>query len=132
MRRLAHVLVASAAALAGVVLVCVGVLWTRGLAQTDDLTWNAPERMTRFRTSGGGFWFETRSPGLTPRTDFVWNVYDDKSAYPFAASDTSPWYERWGFLASTTGYDLLWVMPYWSVILLCAIPLVAWNRLRCG
>lgn len=111
-------------------LLLLGVLfvWIRSETMTDDIFWHTPDRMTRLRTSGGGFWFETRPwpYGVTPRRE--WHQFHDKPVYPFAASPASPLHERLGFFITTEGYDLLLVAPYWSLALLTApLPLL---RLR--
>ena len=89
-----------------------------------DGTWTA--RMTRFKNSGGGFWFETRhargptelgtraaaaATGLEPWTI---NVYPNPK-FPIARGKNDTFIHRLGFLASTEGYDLLLVAPYWAV-----------------
>jgi hypothetical protein len=114
-------------------LVATCVVWVRSYAMTDDIFWysefrDGQSRMTRFKTSGGGFWFETRRWAFRSTRHSEWQQFRDKAAYPFAASPTSPLYQRLGFLASTTGYDLLLVAPYWTVALvLTPLPLF-WAR----
>ena len=121
------------AALSGTLLVASCVLWLRSYAMTDDIFWygdyrDGVSRMTRYRTGGGGFWFETRTWDLQSRRHREWNQYRDKAPYPFAASPDAPLHERLGFLASTQGYDLLLVAPYWAVAIL-AVPLpLFWAR----
>ena len=103
-------------------------LWIRSHTMTDDIFWYSTDRMTRFRTSGGGFHFETRPwPfGAIPHRE--WHRIDDRALYPFATSSTSSFAERLGFLYDTEQYDLLLIAPYWSLALLTApLPLL---RLR--
>jgi hypothetical protein len=121
------------AALFALLLVVTCTLWVRSYAMTDDIYWygesrDGRSRMTRFRTSGGGFWFETRTWDFRSTRHTEWQQFHGKALYPFAASPTSPLYQRLGFLASTTGYDLLFVAPYWSLALaLTSLPLF-WAR----
>jgi hypothetical protein len=105
------------AALSALLLLAACALWVRSLVMTDDIFWYGESRMTRFRTSGGGFWFETRRERLAAQPRTEWQHFHDKANYPFAASADSPLHERFGFLVSTTGYDLLLVVPYWAVVL---------------
>lgn len=87
------------AALCALLLLATCVLWVRSYAMTDDAYWYGERRVTRYRTSGGGFWFETRpwAFGTKPHTE--WQRYRDKALYPFAVSPSSPLHERLGFLA---------------------------------
>jgi hypothetical protein len=103
----------------------IGYLWWRSFSQTDDIFAYASGRMTRFRTSGGGFWFETHpwDDKTAKKTD--WQVYPDRTSYPFAAGPESPWYERLGVLVNTTDYDLLVVAPYWLLLVLY-LPIPFW------
>jgi len=123
-----YVAFAVPAALSALLLVATCALWVRSHTMTDDIYWYGERRMTRFRTSGGGFWFETRPWQFTTKPHTEWQRYPDKALYPFAPSPTSAIHERLGFLASTTGYDLLLVAPYWALALIAApLPLV-WMR----
>jgi hypothetical protein len=113
-------------------LLFTGYLWWRSHQQTDDLFHYGNARMTRFRSSGGGFWFETRpwAAGAPPLTE--WNVFPEEAVYPFSTLPTDPWYERCGFLVNTMNYDLLLSAPYWSVLVLqLPIPLwLLWRKKR--
>jgi hypothetical protein len=115
-------------ALSALLLVATCILWVRSYTMTDDVYWYREDRMTRYRTSGGGLWFETRAWNLrgTPHTE--WKRYAGKALYPFAASPTSPLHERLGFLANTTDYDLLFVAPYWGPALVLAPLPLFWAR----
>ena len=121
------------AAVSAPLLVATCVLWVRSHSMTDDVFWygdyrDGVSRMTRYRTSGGGFHFETRTWGFQSKRHREWNQYRDKAVYPFAASPDSPLHERLGFMASTKGYDLLLVAPYWSVALVTAPFPLLWVR----
>lgn len=102
-------------------LIPVCVLWARSYFLTDDLHYHTSGRFTRFRTSGGGFWFETRPWSGNEQPGLNWQQFTDRALYPIAAGRSSPFLERCGFLYSTKDYDLLLVMPYWAV----ALPLFA-------
>jgi hypothetical protein len=120
------------AALSVTLLVATCVLWVRSYAMTDDIFWygdyrDGGSRMTRYRTGGGGFWFETRSWDFQSKRHTEWNQYRDKAPYPFAASPDSPLHERLGFLGSTEGYELV-VAPYWAVAVLAAPLPLFWAR----
>lgn len=95
-------------------LIPTTILWARSYFLTDDLHYHTAGRFTRFRTSGGGFWFETR-PMTTPEAGLHWQKYTDRAAYPFDAGPAGTLLECWGFLYSTKDYDLLLVAPYWSL-----------------
>lgn len=107
-------------------------LWWRSCSQTDDIYSYSPERMTRFRSSGGGFWFETRPWTATTAAKLDWQIYTDRALYPFVAGPDDPWYQRLGVLVNTTDYDLLLAAPYWLVLLLnTPIPLWwIWRQFR--
>lgn len=118
------------AAMSALLLVATCALWVRSHIMTDDISWYGKGRMTRFRSSGGGFWFETRPWQLTgpPRTE--WHRFPGRAQRPFSASPGAPIHERLGFMASTTGYDLLLGAPWWALALISApLPLV-WMRPR--
>jgi hypothetical protein len=100
-------------------------LWWRSCSQTDDVYYYSPSRMTRFRTSGGGFWFETRPWDAASSAKLDWQIYPDRAAYPFVAASDDPWYQRLGVLVNTTDYDLLLVAPYW-LLLLFNLPIPLW------
>jgi len=110
-------------------IIFTGLLWWRSHLQTDDLFHSGNARMTRFRSSGGGFWFETRPmPDGTP-TLTEWHIFPEEAVYPFTTLPTDPWHEQGGFLVNSTDYDLLLSAPYWSVILL-HVPIPLWLRWR--
>ena len=82
------------AALSAPLLVVTCVLWVRSHSMTDDIFWygdyrDGVSRMTRYRTSGGGFWFETRTWNFQSKRHREWNQYRDKALYPSAASPDS-------------------------------------------
>lgn len=107
------------AVLAAAVLAVTCYGWLRSWRQTDDITWHTTRRMTRFRTSGGGFWFETRPwPNATP-PGTQWEQYTGEVHYPFAVNADGPLLQRTGFLVTWHGYDLLIVAPYWFVCCTC-------------
>src|SRR6476661_8607100 len=115
-----HVALTVSAALSALLLAAVCVLWVRSYTMTDDVYWygeyrDGVSRMTRYRSGGGGFWFETRTWDFQSKAHREWNEYRDKAPYPFAASPSAPLHERLGFLVSTEkGYDLLLAAPYWA------------------
>ncbi len=98
------------------IIIAGSCIWIRGYSYTDDIFINTPGRMSRFRTSGGGFWFETRPWLKISKKRFTWQRFDNHP-YPFKAMKSDPWYARMGFMVSTEGYDLLVVAPYWSIII---------------
>lgn len=124
-------LLTTSAIISTLLLAATCFLWVRSYRQTDDIYWYGEHRTTRFRTSGGGFWFETRPEKLAPTPHRAWEQYFDVANYPFAASPVSPLHERLGFLVSREGYDLLLVMPYWSAALLFSLlPWLRWRGIR--
>lgn len=105
---------------------CCGYLCWRSYSQTDDIYRYTPGRMTRFRTSGGGFWLETRPWEASTSSKLDWQIFPDRAPYPFGAGPNAPWYERdWGIMVNTRDYDLLLAAPYWLVFLITA-PLPLW------
>lgn len=103
------------AALLLLLLIPTCICWGRSYFLTDDLYYHTAGRFTRFRTSGGGFWFETRPWSGNEQPGLDWQQFTDRALYPIAADSSSPFLERCGFLYSTKNYDLLLVMPYWSL-----------------
>jgi len=104
---------------------CCGYFWWRSCSQTDDIFRYSPGRMTRLRSSGGGFWFETRPWEATTAPKLDWQIFPDRALYPFDAGPDASWYERWGISVNTRDDDLLLAAPYWLVLLLTA-PLPLW------
>lgn len=103
-------------------------LWIRSHTMTDDIYWYTENRMTRFRTSGGGFWFETRPWPYRFSSSTVWHRFYDKALYPLGTTPSSPLHQRLGFLIDTRQYDLLLLAPYWSLAALSAPMPLLWIR----
>lgn len=104
-----------AAVLAALLIPACGC-WVRSHWVTDDIGFHRPARFTRVRTSGGGLWFETRPwPGKTDHHT-EWDKFTGPPLYPFDTASASTFSQRCGFLFSTQGYDLMFVVPYWSIV----------------
>lgn len=126
----------------------VCALWVRGHRVCDDIVrqaasydgreWTA--RMSRLKTGGGGFWFETRHAVRRTEVEaraaaaavgpvWQWDQFPEPP-YPISAGPGDPIWQRLGFLCSTSGYDLLLVAPYWALATMTLLAPGAWMSLR--
>ena len=118
--------------------------WIRARYATDDLFWNSchllqngkwRHRMTRLKSQGLGFWFETRHNDYptepearkrqqdAPRTGH----YPPTSIGPIRYDPPGSLRNWFPFSYNTSDYDFMLAAPYWPLIAMASLPLAAWS-----